>query len=270
MSPDYDNPFADYGNIVRGERFIGRQESLRVVENRVIRPSDPGNLAIIGDHRIGKSSLVYKAIYDRMTDLLREDGTLNKLLQILFGPVVDAQQTDADEFLRYGLIKATDQGVYVAFSTHFQTYLKLIERQTELWPVWREAELALRQLITTKMLEQYGEQWVAKLEKARPNLQRIFDGCREAQRREEAAFGSRASRNLIDFTYPSDLFAIIFAEWNTFRTRFGKDRGYWDQRAQLLAKIRNPLAHNRDAILYDYERQIAEGYCKEILTALRK
>ena len=70
MPLDYDNPFADYGNIVRGERFIGRQESLRVVENRVIRPSEPGNLAVIGDHRIGKSSLVYKAIIERKDELI--------------------------------------------------------------------------------------------------------------------------------------------------------------------------------------------------------
>ena len=208
--------------------------------------------------------------YDRMTELLREDGTLKKLLQILFGPVVDAQQTDVDELLRYGLIKASKQNIYVAYSTHFQTYLKLIDRQTELWPRWREAELALRQLITAKMLDQYGEQWIAKLENKRPNLQPILDKCRKAQQKEEEAFAGRASRNLIDFTYPRDLFSIIFAEWVAFRSTLGRDKGYWDQRAQLLAKIRTPLAHNRDAVLYDYERQIAAGYCKEILMTLQK
>ena len=70
MSLDFDNPFADYGSIVRGERFIGRQTSLQVLENRVIRPSEPGNLAIIGDHKIGKSSLVYKAIIERKDELI--------------------------------------------------------------------------------------------------------------------------------------------------------------------------------------------------------
>ncbi len=70
MPLDYDNPFADYGNVVRGERFIGRRESLRVVENRVIRPSESGNLAVIGDHRIGKSSLVYKAVIERKDELI--------------------------------------------------------------------------------------------------------------------------------------------------------------------------------------------------------
>lgn len=493
---DFENPFADYGNIVRGERFIGRRDSLRVVENRVIRPREPGNLAIIGDYRIGKSSLVYKAVierkpeliakkllpiwinlatydqapiffrslvtrcydemedlgwltesikyaassalqdelswsegygriqrfferirqadfrilfvldefdharylfkgdisgfqglrelsyrpewrvtfittsrrtlrnielqtkaistfdlifykhylgmfdgpdmqeyfarlssvgiavtsplqervsfycgghpyllemlgyeiielfreqrrvdvdqaarrigrsfldqYDHMVDILSEDGSLSKMLQILFGPAVDVKQTDVDEFLRYGLVKPTDRGDYVAFSAHFQTYLKLIERQIDLWPIWRETEIALRHIVTFTMLELYGEQWIDKLEKARPHLKSILQGCREAQQKEEKSFGSRASRNLVDFTYPQDLFAIIFAEWNTFKSIFGKDKSYWDQRAQLLTKIRNPLAHNRDEALYDYERQIAEGYCREILTTLQQ
>lgn len=495
MNSDFENPFADYGNIVRGQRFIGRTDGLRVVENRVIRPHEPGNLAIIGDYRIGKSSLIYKAVmerrhelrnnrqlpiwinlatydqassffrslvtrsydeieevgwlsdaitsaagralhdelswtegygriqryfekirqagfrvlfildefdharqlfkgdisgfqglrelsyrpewrvtfvttsrrslrdielqtkaistfdlifhkyylgmfdeidreeylarlssvgvntsqslrdkvnyycgghpyllemlgyelvemfreqgvaeveraaqrigrsfldqYDHMVRILGEDDSLNKMLQILFGPIVSAKQADVDELLRYGLIQPTEQGNYQAFSDHFQAYLKLIERQSDLWPVWRETEVALRIVITTTMLRQYGEDWVSKLEKARSNLIPMMDRCRQAQQKEERTFGTRASRNLIDFTYPQDLFAIIFGEWNDFKAIFGKDKAYWDQRAQLLSKIRNPLAHNRDQSLYEYERQIAEGYCKEILTTLQ-
>lgn len=494
MDTSFDNPFADYGNIVRGKRFIGRNDSLRVVENRVVRPPESGNLAIVGDYRVGKSSLVYKGImerkdkmiarkqipiwinlatfdkaafffrslvtsaydemddlgwltepirnaakrvleeeiswsegygriqrffekvhqsdyrilfvldefdharhlfmgdvsgfqglrelsyrpewrvtfittsrrslhdielqtkaistfdlifhkhylgmfddddmkgywgkledvgieinpniqervkfycgghpfllemlgyeiveyfretsrvdvdvaaqraehsfldqYDHMINILSEDNSLKKILQILFGPIVDVKQTDVDEFMRYGLIQPGGQGSYTAFSAHFQTYLKLIERQSDLWPVWRETELTLRNCIMTAMMGQYGEQWIAQLEKAHSNLKLIFDRCREAQQKEGKSFGSRASRNLIDFTYPQDLFAIIFSEWNMFKTKFGKDKNYWDQRSQLLGKIRNPLAHNRDTALYDYERQLAEGYCKEILTIL--
>jgi len=115
------------------------------------------------------------------------------------------------------------------------------------------------------MLGKYGEQWISTLEKTRPNLKQIFDRCREAQQKEIKSFGNRASRNLIDFAYPKDLFAIIFAEWNAFKTVFGKDKGYWDQRAQLLSRVRTPLAHNLDQVLYDHERLIAEGYCKELL-----
>ncbi len=493
---DFLNPFSDYGNIVYGERFINRRDSIRAVENRVIRPKEPGNLAIIGDYRIGKSSLVYHSVMERKSDLLKEkripvwinlatfdqasiffrslvtssydelvslgllsdgiksaaeralqdevswsegygriqryfekvrqaglrilfildefdharylfkgdisgfqglrelsyrpewrvtfittsrrslqsielqtraistldhtfhkhylgmfdedaleecfkrlssvgiavtpqikerflfycgahpyllemmgyevvelfretgvvdveravkcieqsiidhyehmlgvlseDKSLNKILQILFGPVIDAKPTDAEELQRYGLIKPDDKGNYIAFSEHFRTYLKMIERQVDLWPLWRETEIALRRIASEKMIEHYGEQWVEKLCKARPNLETIFKRCQEAQQKEEKSFGSRASRNLIDFTYPRDLFDIIFAEWSIFRDIFSKDKNYWDQRAQMLSKIRNPLAHNRDQALYDYERQAAEGYCKEIFTILEE
>jgi len=496
MNYDFENPFSNYGKIVRGERFIGRRDSLRVIENRVIRPREPGNLAIIGDYRIGKSSLVYKGVierkdelitrkllpirinlpnydkaptlfrslvtqcfdemeelgwltetikhaainvlqdelswgegyeriqrffikthqagysilfildefdharylfkgdiqgfqglrelsynpecgvilitisrrtlrsielqtksistfdliflkhyltmfndsdiqeyfarmssvgititpimkeridfycgghpylmemlgyeivemfrdkreldidqvahsiehlfldqYDHMIDILKEDDRLSKILQILFGPVVDAKQVDADEFLKYGLIKPTERGNYIAFSGHFQLYLRLIERQVSLWPLWSETEIKMRRVITNKMLDQYGEQWIDKLEKTRPNLKPIFEECRVAQQREEKLFGSRASRNLVDFTYPQDLFTIIFAEWNIFKSIFGKDKNYWSQHAQLLAKIGNPLAHNRNEALYDYEKKQAEGYCEEILLILHK
>lgn len=83
--------------------------------------------------------------------------------------------------------------------------------------------------------------------------------------KEQQSFGYRASNEIIDFTYPSDLLTIIFSEWITFEPVFGKDTNYWGQHLQLIAKIRNPLAHNRLDVLTDYEKEIAEGYCKEIL-----
>nr|WP_290665148.1 Swt1 family HEPN domain-containing protein [Ardenticatena sp.] len=499
MNRDFANPFADYGTIVHGERFIGRKNGLQVIESRVIRPRDPGNLAIIGDSRIGKSSLVYKAVidrrdellakrllpiwftlsnydhapvffrslvarcidelkelgwfslniqqaaeralqdalswsegywriqrffekvrkegirvliildefdharhlfredisafqglrelsyrpewrvsyivtsrrtirdielqtqsistldgifykyylsmfdvdgieeyfdrltsigipdndslrekitfycgghpyllellgyevveffreeqvvdidkaarrsmpaflsqYDRMRELLREEGKLDKIIQVLFGPVVDVKWTDVENLLKYGFIKQDEQGTYTAFSEHFQTYLEIVERQFDwdLWPVWRQTEKALRQLITRMMRKKYGDNWIEALEKAKSHLKRtIFDRCREAQAKEERVYGNRASSNLIDFTYPQDLFTIIFAEWDVFKEIFGQDKNYWGQRSQLLAKIRNPYAHNRDEVVYDYERQIAEGYCREILAVIKQ
>ena len=209
--------------------------------------------------------------YDRMVDLLREDKSLNKLLQILFGPVVDVKQTHIDEFLKYGLIRPSQQGTYLGFSEHFQDFISLTERQSldvDLWPIWHDTEKIIRHLVTSTMLKIYGENWIFRLERTYNNIQSIFDKCRQAHEKEKKSFGSRASQNLIDFTYPYDLFTIIFAEWNAFKPILGKDKNYWEQRAQLLAKIRTPLAHNRDESLYDYERQIAEGYCNEILTII--
>lgn len=495
MKSDLENPFANYGGIVHGHRFIGRQEDLRVIENRTIRPSEPGNLAIVGDSRIGKSSLVHQAVleqrerllrdrqipvwinlgrfesgtqffrtmvsdcydeledlgwlneaivsardrvlreelpwsaeysriqrffqrirqakyrilfvldefdharhlfqgdisgfqslrelsyrpewrvtfitvsrrtlrdielqtqaistfdlifhkhflrmfneeemeefyqrlasiglpvnaevhsklryycgghpflldvlayeavegfrenrcldlenaahkvehaflglYDHMAAILDEDKSLSQLLQILFGPIVNVKQSDVDQLLRYGFVRESCSGKYVSFSEHFQAYLRLREREVDLWPIWKETEIALRNVINAKMIDQYGESWISKLEKSRPNLKPIFSKCRDAQKKEDKSFGSRASNSLLDFTYPQDLFDIISVEWRVFGSVFKKDKRYWTDRGQLLSKIRNPLAHNRDQSLYDHDRQIAEGYCKEILSILQ-
>ena len=66
----FENPFSDYGKIVRGERFIGRKQIISVIESRIIQPTNPGNLAIIGVHRIGKSSLAYKTIIEQRNKLI--------------------------------------------------------------------------------------------------------------------------------------------------------------------------------------------------------
>ena len=496
MNYDFENPFADYGKMVHGERFIGRRAMITDIENRIIRPSNPGNLAIIGMHRIGKSSLAYKTVmeqketffakkilpiwvglasysessdffrslveecvqeladlewltpdiqrsadralevnatwdrikrffrkvqnagygtlfvldefdaarnlfkgetafqrlreladypdyrlsllltarrnigdierqagssspfhnifqsqrlamfsdedleayfaqfspvgistsdefrervlfycgaqpyllemlgceivenfrsngtldvdkaaeatslsifehYDDIIRLMREEGTLSKLLQILFGPAVDVSPLDVTELESYGLIKPGEEGIYVAYAEHFQDYLRLQERKPEfnadLWPVWRDTEKALRKVITTTMSDVHGDNWLVVLGKARPNLKEIFDKCRKAQQKEEKSFGDRASQNLIDFTYPAELFTIICAKglWEPhFLPIFGNNRNHWEQRKQMLAKCRNPLAHNRDNILQPHERRIVEAYCEEILAVL--
>jgi hypothetical protein len=208
--------------------------------------------------------------YEHMLEVLKEDEKFSKMLQILFGPVIDAKPTDAEELQRYGFIKLNNEDVYVAFSDHFQTYLRMIERHVDLWPLWRETEMTLRRVITERMIEHYGDQWIEMLCKEKPNMRTIFEKSEEAQKKEEKSFGDRASRNLVDFMYPKDLFDIICAKWSIFSGIFGKNKNYWDHRAQLLSKVRNPLAHNRDMVLYDYERRIAEGYCGEILAVLEK
>ena len=211
--------------------------------------------------------------YDDMIRLLREDGTLNKLLQILFGPVIDVKQTDVTELQNYGLIYLTENGAYTAYSEHFHDYLKLHERSTEfaadLWPIWRDTEKALREVITTTMFAEYGDNWIEDLGKERSNLKKIFDRCRDAQQKEKESFGDRASQNLLDFTYPAELFTIICAKglWQSyFQPIFGHNPNYWEHRKQLLAKCRNPLAHNRSEVLQAHELKTIEAYCQEILS----
>ena len=64
--------------------------------------------------------------YARMTDWLREDGSLDLLQRILCGSRINVRHADA--LLRYGLIKASDRGIYAAYSPHFQSYLQRMQR----------------------------------------------------------------------------------------------------------------------------------------------
>jgi hypothetical protein len=209
--------------------------------------------------------------YDRMLDLLRErENWLNKLLRLRFNPGAESNPSEIDEFLRYGLVRQTSDGAIVGFSGYFDEYLKVIERTTDLRSIWTETERALRLLITKKMLETYGDDWVAELETKYPKLKKtVFDKCRERQTKEVRNFGNRATQNLIELTYPVDLFDVIFADWSNFKDVLGKDPGYWASHKRLLGKVRTPVAHSRDELLTEYERLTAEGYCKEILSVVK-
>src|SRR5205814_834260 len=103
--------------------------------------------------------------YKHMQRLLEEDNRLNKLLQILCGPVVDINHTDVDGFLAYGLIKKGPDDTYHAFAPHFQAYLNLIARKIPLWPMLTQTEEALRATIEKALHRLYGDLWVEELEK---------------------------------------------------------------------------------------------------------
>ena len=64
------NPFSNFGKVVHGAEFIGRQYELERINQRLIQPRRGGSIAIIGEPRIGKSSLAYTALIDRRDDLV--------------------------------------------------------------------------------------------------------------------------------------------------------------------------------------------------------
>jgi hypothetical protein len=55
------NPFGDYGGVVSGARFIGRNREIEIIQNRLLG-CNYGNIAIMGLPRIGKSSLAWNSI----------------------------------------------------------------------------------------------------------------------------------------------------------------------------------------------------------------
>lgn len=65
------NPFGDYGGVVSGERFIGRNNEIDIIQNRLLG-CNYGNIAIMGLPRIGKSSLAWNSIMTEKDELIKK------------------------------------------------------------------------------------------------------------------------------------------------------------------------------------------------------
>jgi hypothetical protein len=83
------NPFADYGGIIINERFIGRKKEIEDIQNRLLGPSF-GNISIVGLPRVGKSSLVWNAVFLNKISLIQ-----NQIIPvwISFGEYVNIYET---------------------------------------------------------------------------------------------------------------------------------------------------------------------------------
>lgn len=81
------NPFSDYGQVIRGNRFAGRISEIEYIRNRVLGSSF-GNLAIIGMPRIGKSSLAWNALMAIKDDQIQ----MKNLVMTIYVGSIDSSQ----------------------------------------------------------------------------------------------------------------------------------------------------------------------------------
>jgi AAA+ ATPase superfamily predicted ATPase len=214
-----------------------------------------------------KVATSFTGYYEHLERLLDEESNLNKLLQIVIGPVVDVREADVYRLQDYGLVRTNPDGTYSAFSQHFQAHLRLIGRNIELWPMLGKTEKLLRLLIEQTLQHVYGDQWLDKMEQKHVAIKDMTEECRRQQKNDKRNFG-QASQNVLDYTYFRGLFKIISLEWDAarFMDVFRMKKAEWNMRADFLAMVRNPLAHHRgEIVIKDFHRQQAEGYCGEIL-----
>ena len=97
MNPSSENPFSDAGCILSGQRVIGRAREIQYLRDKLCAKSGHGSIALIGMPRIGKSSLVQRAILDEAPALARDKivctridvGTLGSFHDLLDAMVRD-------------------------------------------------------------------------------------------------------------------------------------------------------------------------------------
>lgn len=214
--------------------------------------------------------------YNTIFDLLNEEGLSSKLIQTVIGPNIDLKSEDVEKLEKLDLIKKSTSkyvdinGIQIegfeTFSDDFEQYLRMKNREVSIWDLWSETEIKLRILIHDWLTNKFGENWVIGYKKYSEKNKKYIESLVLIQDKEKKSFPDTYSLNLLDFTYPSDLFdRFISKDWGWFGKIFGGQKNDWKLKFDFLAKIRNPLAHNKSNLLKDFEKDDAAGFCKEII-----
>jgi hypothetical protein len=202
--------------------------------------------------------------HEKMLELLREEGRLVKLLEVLFGPQETAGPLDAERMAREGILKKADDG-WAAFSESFHQYLSLLEgtRTSDNWRLWQRTETGLRTALATALESAYGDLWQIKLKDSQP---RLIQKCEDRREHARRAFPDLApDDNLLEYTYPQDLLDIMMMHWDQVAPAFGHSKEDWRQRVELVAKMRTPVAHNRRTGTSPLSTEQFRSACREIL-----
>ncbi len=210
--------------------------------------------------------LTFFNAYDDIINLLKEEKLYDKIIQILFGPRYDLDQKSIERLVKFGMIYKDEDKKYKCFSIFFKEYLSLKQNEIDFWPLWTETETILRNIIKEKLIENYGEIWEEKFIKKYSKKENSLKELKVTMEKNKKSFAERASTHLVDYTYPQNMYEIfISTEWsNVYYKIFDGEKREWNKIFELLAKIRNPIAHNNEYFLDSSDKNLAITYCNKI------
>lgn len=230
--------------------------------------------------------------YENILHLMEEEGLKSHFIQAVVGPVVNLTQMSIEKLIKYGLIKPifakekygayfqflVDAGLahendisYNSISTHLNEYLRQKEKEFDIWPLWKETEHQVRKLITVYLKEKYGEDWRDAFILANPKKENDILRMEEMRTRNKKNFGNLASDNLVNYTYPLDMWdCFISSDWVWFQRVFSGTKANWREKFLLLSKIRNPIAHSNINFVLPEELSKAKEICYELIEKISK
>lgn len=214
--------------------------------------------------------MLVREYFQQVSTVLDDGPMLSKAVQVIVGPQWDVTEDDADALCELGILLHDGDGVPRGFSRTFEDHLRVVERGIDVWPLWRDTERVLREVLQLRLEETFGSDWPDALG-GRKKLTALIASCREKRDRERKRFGARAEASLLAYTYPHELYQLMCADWARLgEPLLGRDQQGWAGKFNMLAKVRTPLAHNREEAVSDGEREQAKGICQEILEMYRK
>jgi hypothetical protein len=192
--------------------------------------------------------------YRQLQRLLSHESLFETLCELVVGPRWRPLDPHVVCLLKhYGLIKSVNEaeGRVECMSSHFKEYLALLTRTTPTWFLLGDVERQLRYLISDRMYQSFGDNWVDQIIKKHPQKLSDKDGTHclvrlnKQREREKQSFGDAASEYLLDYAYIGDLQKLIMVEWILFRDTLSGAKNEWDKRFEDVKRIRNPMAHHR-------------------------
>jgi hypothetical protein len=145
-------------------------------------------------------------------------------------------------------------------------------RVAEVELIIEQVETALRDLLTQKYRQQYGDEWSRHVEAKHPQMYSYWVRNME---RDQAAFKTYLGHKpeLLEYARLEDLKELIAAQWHLFREIFDFGQGdrnkmLFSDKMEQIARVRNPLAHHRSVPGNELLR--AQVLCTDILLALER
>lgn len=225
--------------------------------------------------------------FESSLKLLKEENLYAKAFQLVLGPVYDVTTIEEQKLLKYEFIrevswaekeqllggglglKNLNNTSFICFSEYFTQYWKLKMYETDFWGLWRDTEIAIRDLIKDYLQETFSANWEEGYLLKHPSEKRTEAINKLTKERDKYLknFGSLASSHIVDYTYPKDMYDLFIAnDWAWFSKVFSiNDKSYWVKVFTELAFIRNPVAHNNTQFVPISRINEAKSYCELIL-----
>ena len=136
---EYNNPFAAAGTIVAGNAFVGRQNELRDISERLFG-EEFGNVAIVGIPKVGKSSLMHNALMANVEELWSKHRFL-----VVWNTLKKSSEEASKSEKRSIFLRLVSE-VYHFLKMHQETelmdsldeYYGIIKDQSVVWPEFEQ------------------------------------------------------------------------------------------------------------------------------------
>ncbi len=229
-----------------------------------------------------KHELEFFKLFDGLLDLLKDQGLLNTLFQIVLGPEGDDATLDKKLALcNYGIVKK-ESGIYLPVSLMFRDYMIMKERTVDFYPLWNRAEKLLRKTICNCLYKEYGEEWASVVcskytetefdqprkggYKTTAQLFRDAKSQIEKMKRNRLVFDIGEEENNFVYGGTTSLLAeIIIQEYDIcFKDVFRMASTDFKNIIYPIISIRNPYEHNNDQLIRVSSKQDCASYIQRI------